>query len=168
MGKKSEWKCIGEKFFDGDVIITDPCYLKRNNSWEYVENFCEVTGLISGTFYGDWGCTVYKTNEKIGNVNDECEEIGNFCADAGMVCVLTLERALLLDPDFEKWIDDHSWCVTRINNFRGDIRLMTLTEKRKLNTQKGCVEYEDTELRVRGDGNVDGESMSFESVQTSM
>jgi hypothetical protein len=38
-----------------------------------------------------------------------------------------------------------------------------------MNTKSmGKIEYEDVELRVHGDGEVDGKPFSFESVQTSM
>ena len=46
---------------------------------------------------------------------------GKFCADAGMVCVVYLHELLQVNPNFQKWVDEHPWCVTVINNFDGDV-----------------------------------------------
>ena len=59
-----------EKEFDGDIIITDPCY----------------------TIYGDWGCTVFDSDTK--------KPLGRFCADAGLVSVLLLDEVLAYNPNF--------------------------------------------------------------------
>ena len=47
--------------------------------------------------------------------------LGEFCADAGMVCVVYLDEVLKVNPEFEEWAKTHSWCVTIIENFDGDI-----------------------------------------------
>ena len=48
--------------FDGDIIITDPCYLSHNMSNDERKNFecCDISshgiiGIESNTYYGDWG-----------------------------------------------------------------------------------------------------------------
>lgn len=46
---------------------------------------------------------------------------GQFCADAGMVCVVYLDEILKVNPHFKEWADKHDWCVTIIENFDGDI-----------------------------------------------
>ena len=169
MKKDHRWKCIGEHEFDGDIVITDPCYIGRKMDWEELEEFCEKRGLISQTFYGDWGCTVFKNSGAVGNIPAAAKSIGVFCADAGMVCVMDMRDVLELDPDFQKFIDEHRWCVTVIKGFRGKARLMAKKEKCVLNTKsEGRIAYEDIELRVRGDGEANGEKLSFESVQTSL
>ena len=167
--KKSEmWKCIGEHEFDGDIVITDPCYIGHKMNWDDMNDFMGSRGLISQTFYGDWGCTVFRTDAQVGSVPDDAEKLGRFTADAGMVCVLDMADILDMDPDFQKFIDEHVWCVTVLKGFRGTIRLMTRTLTGFLETKsEGRMKYEDTELRVRGDGEKDGERFSFESVQTS-
>ena len=65
-----------EKEFDGDIIITDPCYIIRNengitkNDWHYCEygEYMERLGiknyLTHDTIYGDWGCTVFDSDTK--------------------------------------------------------------------------------------------------------
>lgn len=47
--------------------------------------------------------------------------LGSFCADAGMVCVVYLDEILKVNPHFKEWADKHSWCVTIIENFDGDV-----------------------------------------------
>lgn len=88
--------------FNGDIIITDPCYIMRaehhgtvpvtDNDWDTCEygNNMETLGIqhymTRDTIYGDWGCTVYDMDTK--------GVIGNFCADAGLVSVLLLGEVL--------------------------------------------------------------------------
>jgi hypothetical protein len=47
--------------------------------------------------------------------------LGRFCADSGQVIVCSLQDALKFNPDFEKFIEEHHWCVTKIENFTGDV-----------------------------------------------
>ena len=87
-----------EKEFDGDIIITDPCYIIRNengitkNDWHYCEygEYMERLGiknyLTHDTIYGDWGCTVFDSDTK--------KPLGRFCADAGLVSVFLLHEVL--------------------------------------------------------------------------
>ena len=160
---KEEWKCIGEKKFSGDIIITDTRYVLDGN-WDKDEAWAKEHGLESTTFYGDWGCTVFKTNGEIGHIPRKSEKLGEFCADAGRVCVLHLKDALKKAPDFKKWIEEHKWCVAVIKGFKGTVRLMTKTT---VETLSDGMKYRDTELRIRGEGTIDGEEAVFETVQTS-
>ena len=48
-------------------------------------------------------------------------ELGQFCADAGMVCVVYLDEILKVNPGFKKWAEEHTWCATIIENFYGDV-----------------------------------------------
>jgi hypothetical protein len=114
--------------FKGDVIITDPCYIMRDkefgykdtNDWErcnYGENM-EVLGitnyLCERTGYGDWSCTVFQRKPK--------KELGNFCADAGMVCVCLLKDVLKYNPNFDYHIK-RKWTTAWIKKFDGDIEI---------------------------------------------
>ena len=47
--------------------------------------------------------------------------LGSFCADAGMVCVVYLEDVLKFNPNFKQWANTHTWCVTIIEDFNGNI-----------------------------------------------
>lgn len=51
----------------------------------------------------------------------EIVEIGNFCADAGMVCVVYLDEVLKVNPGFKEWAEEHTWCATIIENFYGEV-----------------------------------------------
>ena len=51
----------------------------------------------------------------------EYSAIGNFCADAGMVCVLSMSEVIKYNPEFPKWIEEHPWCVTVIPDFDGEV-----------------------------------------------
>lgn len=156
------WKCIKKASFDGDIVITDPCYLSFGGGLEVLDKPEEQESFVTGngglfntTYYGDWGCTVFKTDNKLagGNLRN-VDAIGEFCADSGMVCVIDLKHVREISPKFEEWLNDHSWCGTVVRGFKGTVGLFKCSE--------GIA------LRVRGDGEVGGEAISFESKQTSL
>lgn len=138
--------------FKGNIIITDPCYIIRaehhgtkpitDDDWEacdYGKNM-EVLGIKNyicrDTIYGDWSCTTYNSNTN--------EEIGRFCADAGMVAVFLLDEVLKYNPDFD-YHTERPWTTTLINGFDGEVNF----------------EVEEDEVRVVGKGNID-----FVGIQT--
>jgi hypothetical protein len=168
MENKAKWESIGEAEFDGDVLITDPCYLPigSDERWNYksVKAWIEdVGGLVSNTFYGDWGCTLYQTDGKVGNIENPYE-LGHFCADAGLVCVVPMESVRSRYPGFDAWHEDHAWLGAIVNDFKGTVRLMKMSVPKKFSDG---TDYEDVSLRVRGDGEIKGEGkISFESMQT--
>lgn len=173
--KRPQWTCIAEREFDGDIVITDPCYIRETGKridWNSHESLMKELGLFNTTYYGDWGCTVYETKkDKVGLMYDDVYAIGEFCADAGLVCVLDMRDARRISSDIDKWIAEHDWCATVIRGFKGKVRLMTMTTKRwmkDLEDPKKRIVYDDVELRVRGDGMKDGEPFCFESYQTSL
>lgn len=170
--KRPEWTCIAEREFDGDIVITDPCYVKEEGKridWGSHMAWMELHGLCSETYYGDWGCSVFKASEPVGREYEKSDWIGEFCADAGMVCVLDMRDAREISPDIDKWIAEHGWCVTIVKNFKGTVRFMTTKEKGWFTDKKGRrFVYHVVELRVRGEGTKDGQPFSFESYQTSL
>ena len=99
-------KCISEEYVNEDIIITYPCYIRMDEKKDKIPY-----DLIADTIYGDWGCTVYNKDTK--------EKLGRFCADASFVCIAKLKDVLKYNPDFEKWMKEHDWCVTLIKNFTG-------------------------------------------------
>lgn len=111
--------------FDGDIIITDPCYLlSRSNDgddWQdcdYGEDLGKIGlkhWMSRDTIYGDWSCTTYNKDTK--------EVLGNFCADSGMVCVADLNEVLSYNPDFDYHIAK-PWTTTLIKNFSGTVRFI--------------------------------------------
>lgn len=129
--------------FKGTIIITDPCYIVKDNSedWRkcsyghYMENLGITNYICESTIYGDWGCTTYKITENPYEVVDnfvqaaengedywiECSSLGDFCADAGLVAVFDLEEVRKYNPNIDEWIKSHSNCVTTITGFDGNI-----------------------------------------------
>ena len=106
--------------FDGDIIITDPCYILRSDTDrdDWVECGCgdcmEDIGIehcISrDTLYGDWSCTVFNS--------DNGEVLGTFCADSGMVAVMSLEDVMRYNPHFDAHLN-RKWTTALIKNFKG-------------------------------------------------
>lgn len=130
--------------FKGDIIITDPCYICKGDDW-YECRFgdrMDILGLKTficrNTIYGDWSCTTYNSKTK--------EEIGEFCADAGMVAVFLLDEVLKYNPDFD-YHTERPWMTTLIKDFDGEV----------------CFDVVDGEVRVVGKGNID-----FVGVQTGL
>lgn len=94
-------KSIEQEYVNEDIIITDTCYIKPRIDFD----------LKADTIYGDWSCTCFNKDTK--------QPIGHFCADAGNVGITKLKDILKTNPDFEKWMKEHDWCVTLIKNFTG-------------------------------------------------
>lgn len=138
--------------FNGSIIITDPCYVIKENEWgdfldEYwkdeEEQVIEWKGmkfLIADTRYGDWGCTTYNSDTK--------EEIGSFCADAGLVSVFLLSEVEKYNPDFN-YHKERLWTTTLIPDFNGEVEIKYFSKI--------------DEVRVVGTGNI-----NFISAQTSL
>lgn len=152
-------------YFKGDIIITDPCYIMRedSNDWdkcdysERMDRLGFTNYIAESTLYGDWSCTTYSTpredvenqieelvkldadrwdsfseygedsaqvkiyDDKIAEASAGLKEIGRFCADAGMVCVLSMSEVIKYNPEFPKWIEESPWCVTVIPDFDGEV-----------------------------------------------
>ena len=145
--------------FDGDIVITDPCYLDNTMQGPCDENFwpkmCNHMGtgierdpgcfasfgftpsLIGNTIYGDWSCTAF--NKDTGKV------LGEFCADSGSFCVVQLKDVKRFNPGFAEWTLTHSWCVTVIPDFHGEVRAVRILEKG---------ETRPSSVRIEGEGNI--------------
>lgn len=115
------------------LIITDPCYLMKDEDWEHFlsleltskpigldnylrqyHNFGEVIGADTG--YGDWDNEVQET--KTGAV------LGEFTADAGMVIVCTASDLTNYGYDREEFLDlVERGCIAVIPNFTGTVEL---------------------------------------------
>jgi hypothetical protein len=175
-------------YFKGTIVITDPCYIIKENPIKYPNekdfglpasisskpfkdystpeelaykaaldkyykesrkyddwDKCdygynmEILGIhnyiTESTIYGDWSCTTYKitedpykvinsfveAQEKGEDYGIHCSELGNFCADAGLVSVFNLDEVRKYNPDIDEWIASHDWCVTTIPDFDGEV-----------------------------------------------
>lgn len=107
--------------FDGDIIITDPCYLRRKDDDNFDDSNLEkygIHGISSQTFYGDWSCHTFDAINK--DENGEPKVLGEFCADGGMVCVADLNSVLKYNPDFD-YHKKKEWTTTWIDNFKGTV-----------------------------------------------
>lgn len=141
--------------FKGDIIITDPCYITKNDDWSkccYGERM-EVLGIHNyicrNTIYGDWSCTTFNTNTG--------ESIGKFCADAGMVAVFLLDEVLQYNSDFDYHIK-RPRTTTWIKDFDGDVDFEVIhTEgiyEKDTKWHKKGDKWKDDSVRVVGKGNV--------------
>lgn len=155
--------------FDGDIIITDPCYiLKDDDTSADLGRLSKIgipTSISRDTLYGDWSCTVFD--------DDTHEQLGQFCADAGMVAVMLLEEVLHYNPSFDYHIN-RPWTTTLIKNFKGTVQFVIVHETGEYeeDTQwwKKGDKWEDDAVVVVGDGvNKDtGETISFVGLQTGL
>lgn len=145
--------------FDGDIIITDPCYLSHNMSNDERRKFecCDISsygiiGIESNTYYGDWGCTTFVPETKV--------KLGEFCADAGMVCVADLASVLKFNPKYNDHLEK-PWCATWIKNFKGVVRIAIDENKER---------WPAYIVHVVGHGvnKETGETIKFDTVQTGL
>ena len=115
------------------LIITDPCYILKEEHWEHwlgmeycnspigldnylrqYHNFGEV--IAADTGYGDWSNEVYESNT--GAV------LGEFTADAGMVIVCTASDLTNYGYDRGQFLKlCERGCIAVIPNFTGTIEL---------------------------------------------
>jgi hypothetical protein len=209
--------------FDGDIIITDPCYVMKHHDrstapkwddymrlkdyagmnkeeltaagfyedyakmqeaekkwdeehpddWEVCEygdrmdklGFTPQCYMTRDTLYGDWSCTTFDLNTK--------EEIGGFCADAGLVSVFLLDDILKYNPDYKDHLDK-SWCATHIKDFKGTVQFVVkeVTGIREDDTEwwkKGdtWTEYQ-VEVVGHGVNKATGEPIDFVGTQTGL
>ena len=123
------------KRFDGDIVITDPCYIVENwnedpdmdiyNGFGFDKVFGD-TYIYGSTIYGDWSCTVYDCgSQDPKEIIEEADQdsiipvglpvLGEFCADAGLVSVTYLDRS-------ERIKNYGSHCWTCIPDFHGTVQ----------------------------------------------
>ena len=122
--------------------------IKQYNKWEdehddwekcecgrNMEALCISTYFTEDTIYGDWDCSTYKitedpykvinnfveAEEKGEDYGIDCSKLGDFCADAGLVSVFLLDEVRKYNSDIDEWIASHSWCVTTIPDFDGEV-----------------------------------------------
>lgn len=155
--------------FDGDIIITDPCYITKDDDWsvcgygDKMEALGINTHMTRDTLYGDWSCTTYNTDTE--------EEIGEFCADAGLVSVFLLDEVLKYNPDFDYHINK-KWTTTWIKNFKGTVQFVIVYSdgyyEDETEWHKKGEHWEDYSVEVVGHGidKVTGKPINFVGKQT--
>lgn len=141
--------------FNGDIIITDPCYICKDGDWRkcgYGDDMSQLginNYICRDTLYGDWSCTTFNSDTK--------EPIGSFCADAGMVAVFLLDEVLNYNPDFDYHIN-RPWTTTLIKNFNGDVEFKIVHEEGVYDEDtpwhKKGEKWKEDSVEVVGTGNV--------------
>lgn len=142
-------------YMEGDILITDPCYIAKleddfTTGSFYRKNF-DNRCLAKSTIYGDWTCGLFKHDfDDIDDLKSYMKEyidteqniigannIGEFCADAGLCGVFYLDDVLKYNPDFDMHIEK-PWCAAIIKNFKGTVHYVTIDKliKDKLKTDK--------------------------------
>lgn len=120
--------------FDGDIIITDPCYLMNDDDMRSGYDSIKSWGLSSymtrDTMCGDWSCNTIDSNT--GKV------VGEFCADGGEVGVFLLNEVLEHNPKFDYYHKEHNGAMTLIKNFKGTVKFVV---KEVRGTYKSTSEY---------------------------
>ena len=108
-----DWSCTTYK---GDVETLYELFKKvdeiQEPLWKNYDNVEELAKIRD---------SVYEELDKLIKSYGGLTEIGKFCADAGMVCVVYLDEVLKVNPHFKKWAEEHTWCATIIENFDGDV-----------------------------------------------
>lgn len=146
--------------FDCDIMITDPTYVSGGwGSWV-------PDGISRDTIYGDWGCTVYDmTRSRRRTPTGDEPELGEFCADAGLVCVCPLAAAEEAGGEALAALRERApWCFTVIRGFKGTVEFRVYDETYKYG-RKTCV---CSCLEVHGKGTRDGSPFKFIGLQTSL
>ena len=123
---------IDREYFDGDIIITDPCYIipqNRKQDWhlsEYGRNLEDI-GIyhyLSENTWDDWSCEVFTgTAEHLWVPMPSSRKIGEFCADSANVAVILLKDVLEYNPDFN-WFETKPWTTALIRNFKGFVDIV--------------------------------------------
>lgn len=146
--------------FDGDILITDPCYIIRDDKDSDWDTCCcgfdmEKLGInhymTRDTLYGDWSCTTYNSDTK--------ESIGRFCADAGLVSVFLLDEVLKYNPNYNCDLRE-SYTATVIRDFEGTVQFIVKQDESK--------EYYMLEVIGHGTNKVTGEPINFIGRQTGL
>ena len=138
---------------DGDIIITDPCY---------IDEFINPSHSRS-TLYGDWGCSVWSFDPSIEKAPKKGEKpFGEFCADSGQVCVTVLGS--YARKKIEGWLKGREWCATIIDGFKGKVEYVEVVEYSAYDGEWA----EGRSLRVRGIGVKNGKPYGFLTAQTSL
>ena len=154
--------------FDGDIIITDPCYIlvegdKHQDDWEKcgcgddMDELGIMHFMSRDTIIGDWSCSVYNSDTK--------RKIGEFCADAGMVSVLSLDEVLKYNPSFDYHIN-RKWTTAWIKDFKGTVQFV-IHEEKFIYEGKECTDY-GVEVVGHGINKKTGKPINFTTRQTGL
>ena len=164
--------------FDGDIIITDPCYIVKRgdkdadeDDWDRCDYGYSMEELgishymARNTMYGDWSCTTFNSDTK--------EPIGEFCADVGMVAVFLLDEVLEYDPEFDYHIN-RPLTTTLVKTFKGSVQFVVTEETGEYENDsewwKKGDKWKEYNVQVVGHGvdKTTGKPLNFASRQTGL
>lgn len=101
--------------FEGDIIITDPCYIvKSEDDWDLCEygfslEKLNITDFISSMDADCVGCNVIDLSTQ--------KVLGEFASDSSVVSVMSLSQVKEYNPDFNKTLQKN--CYAIIKDFTG-------------------------------------------------
>ena len=78
--------------------------------------------MTRDTLYGDWSCITFNSDTK--------EPIGRFCADAGLISVMSLDEVLKYNPDYDCDLKE-SFTATIIRDFYGTVQFVVRQDESK-------------------------------------
>lgn len=119
----SQWICE-------DTIYGDWSCFTYKGTEEEVHSWIDEWDELYFAFLKDYNNPDISPNVKealLVDYNTKKEEfkdentLGEFCADAGMVCVVYLDEVLKVNPNFKDWALNHPWCATIIEDFDGNV-----------------------------------------------
>lgn len=163
--EKSRKKAADGCYFNNeDIIITDPCYIFNDeqyddsNGYLNLENIGIKNYISHSTLYGDWSCTTFDTDTE--------KAIGQFCADAGMVCVVPLNETITLNDEYNN-IRDKEWARTIIKGFTGHVYVDFKTDSGTYDDDtpyhKKGDKWAYNYIEIVGEGNI-----NFRTIQTGL
>lgn len=124
--------------FIGNIYITDPSYIAKNEDWmdsfdpmdekidcpEYTDFLMKFTGIGDGIWeVYDCGSHSLSEIQSIINKGDysQYNVIGGFCVDSASACVVYQQEADKYNPSFMATFKDKPHCRALIKNFDGEI-----------------------------------------------
>lgn len=115
----SQWLC--ENTIYGDWS----CFTYKGTKQEALTHIMNWDKIYS-KFFMEYNETSEKNRKKLIEQHKQFKKefiekytLGEFCADAGMVCVVYLDEILKVNPNFKEWVEKHPWCATIIEDFDG-------------------------------------------------
>ncbi len=122
--------------FKGDIIITDPCYVIKDEHWEKsnygldLSQFGFTRYITNNTLYGDWSCSTYTTDkdiiEQLNQLYALYEEVKKY--DAGSLKYS--EECIKIKKLYDNWRELGRFCADA-----GMVSVLYLDEVLKYNPE---------------------------------
>ena len=111
-----DWGCTTYKTNNPKKVIDDLAAITK-----YFNDKYEEYGVHKGITDKQYTSLCNECSDRHCALNLEIEDIGRFCSDAGLVAVFLLDEVRKYNPDIDKWITEHPWCGTTIEDFDGNV-----------------------------------------------